>query len=295
MPELPEVETVRRGLLQHLPKTKIAEVHVLRELAIGHPEADAFEVGLRGHRIEDIHRRGKYLLFELNGGAWMAGHLGMSGRMLIVDSKKPVEKHVRVRVIFDNGQELRFEDMRVFGRMWFISKREKMDDVIPSLSKMGREPFEELDAEHLKQAFEKRTQAIKVVLLDQRAVAGLGNIYADEALFQSRINPLRSANSLNDKELTVLTKNIKQVLERAITLGGSTLRNYTDSRGVNGNYQHKAWAYGRTGKPCRVCGTEIKMVRLAGRSSHYCPKCQPEPRTLAARALLKKGTMRVKK
>jgi formamidopyrimidine-DNA glycosylase len=283
MPELPEVETVRRGLLQHLPKTKIAQVQVLRELSIGHPEAGAFEVSLRGHRIDDIHRRGKYLLFKLNGGAWMIGHLGMSGRMLVVEAKKPVEKHVRVRIIFDNQEELRFEDMRVFGRMWYIAKNETVEEVIPGLAKMGREPFEQLDAKHLKEGFQKRTQAIKVVLLDQRTVAGLGNIYADEALFEARINPLRSANTLSDPELKILTKKIKEVLNRAIKLGGSTLRNYTDSKGVNGNYQHKAWVYGRTGKPCRACGTPIKMVRLAGRSSHYCPSCQPEPKPTPGR------------
>lgn len=280
MPELPEVETVRRGLLMDLPGVTVYNVEVLRPDSIGCPGWQEFCQAMAGHTFEGIGRRGKYLLFYLAGGAGLVAHLGMSGRLLIRHAPGPAS-HLRVRMLLSSGRELHFEDMRVFGRLWYVSPGQNWQDVVPALAELGAEPLDGLSAALLAQAFAGKSQPVKSALLDQRLVAGIGNIYADECLFRAGINPLRPAGDLRPGELDRLVSCIQQVLTEAINLGGTTLRDYTDSRGVNGNYQEESWVYGRAGEPCRWCGTPVTRVKLAGRSAHFCSRCQPRKRARA--------------
>jgi len=180
-----------------------------------------------------------------------------------------------------SGRELHFEDMRVFGRLWFKPKGKTFEDVIPSLVQLGVEPLESLTSAHLSSAFKGKNQAVKTALLDQHILAGVGNIYADESLFLSGIHPTIAAGKVSDEQLNRLVENVQLVLSRAIESGGSTLRDYTDSSGVNGNYQNLAWVYGREGEPCRQCSSLIERIKLNGRSSHFCIQCQPLKRKIS--------------
>lgn len=274
MPELPEVETVARGLNVHLRGETIKSVEVLRDDSIAYPSPDQFRRHLKGLRFDKVFRRGKYILCLLEGGAGLAAHLRMSGR-LIISRTTNQSSFLRVRMKLMSGRELRFEDMRVFGRLWFVPRGKSFEEVIPALSELGVEPLEDMDSAYLKRAFQKKMQPIKSALLDQRLIAGIGNIYADEALFRAGVHPLTPAGKLNAKQLETLCRLIKETLSRAIELGGSTLRDYTDSMGVNGNYQNDAWVYGRKGDKCRICANTVERVKIAGRSSHFCPSCQP--------------------
>ncbi len=284
MPELPEVETVRRGLIDKLCGRVVRSVQVLRPASIAHPSPDEFAKALQGRRFEDIERRGKYLLFTLDKGAKLGAHLRMSGRLLVLkpaqENKNVRTEHVRVRIELDDGCVFLFEDMRVFGRLWFIPAQVPVEQIVSGLADLGVEPLSaDFNADYLGEALKTRTQAIKTVLLDQTLIAGIGNIYADESLHLARINPQRRAKELKRNQIEVLCTQIKQVLSRAIENRGSTLRNYTDSDGVNGNYQSVAHVYGRAGHACRQCSAAIVRIRLGGRSAHFCPKCQPVPRS----------------
>lgn len=296
MPELPEVETVRRGLELALAGDAIVAVEVLRDASIAYPDVEIFIASVPGHKFGKVLRRGKYLLIELDRGAGLACHLRMSGRLLVRDgiqgNTKTAKKaktikvaeteksmrepqFLRVRLVLASGRELHFEDMRVFGRLWFKPKGKTFEDVIPSLALLGVEPLESLTSAHLECAFKGKVQAVKTALLDQHILAGVGNIYADESLFLSGIHPTVSASKVTAEQLVKLVDNVKLVLSRAIESGGSTLRDYTDSSGVNGNYQNLAWVYGREGQPCRQCASPIERIKLNGRSSHFCSQCQP--------------------
>ncbi len=279
MPELPEVETLRRGLAKALAGDAIVQVEVLRDQSIAYPGVEKFGSSLPGHKFKAVDRRGKYLLMELDGGVGLACHLRMSGRLLVREAQSKAEpKFLRVRFLLASGRELHFEDMRVFGRLWFKPKGKTFEDIIPTLQKLGAEPLDVLTGKHLLDAFKGKKQAVKTALLDQHILAGVGNIYADESLFLSGIHPTVAAGKLTSGQLKPLVENIRQVLTQAIKSGGSSLRDYTDSSGVNGNYQKQSWVYGREGKPCRKCKTSIERIRLNGRSSHFCPRCQkPKP------------------
>lgn len=274
MPELPEVETVRRGLARALTGDRIELVEVLRDQSVAYPDPEKFSTDLVGHSFQDVRRRGKYLLIDLDRGAGLACHLRMSGRLLVREPGFGEPRFLRVRILLASGRELHFEDMRVFGRLWFKPSRTSFETVIPTLAELGAEPLEGLDGAYLAQAFAGKSRAIKTVLLDQSVLAGVGNIYADEALFLSRINPLTAAGKLGRKKLDLLAETIVGVLDRAIASGGSTLRDYSGVDGVNGNYQHEAWVYGRENEACRVCRGKIKRLKINGRSSHFCPSCQ---------------------
>lgn len=277
MPELPEVETVRRGLQKQLPGSTITGARVLRPDSVGHPSPTAFAKQVVGHRVTAVERRGKYLLIHLDRGAGLSVHLRMSGRLIVVPAKKSKPgSHVRIILTMDGGKELWFEDMRVFGRMWYVPPGKNFEDVVGGLADLGIEPLNgELDGRFLKQAFANRKQPIKSALLDQTVIAGIGNIYADESLHISQIRPNKPARSLTGQQYETLAKNIRQVLSQAIKLGGSSVRNYVDADGVNGNYQRTAYVYGREGESCLTCKKgEITRIKLAGRSSHFCPQCQ---------------------
>jgi formamidopyrimidine-DNA glycosylase len=274
MPELPEVETIRRGLLSSLIGEEVDAVKVLRADSIGHPTPALFAKHLPGHKFVDIERRGKYLICKLSGDAALIVHLRMSGRLLLVKRKALPGKFLRVWIGLKSGRALHFEDMRVFGRLWLKGKAEALDEAVPGLAELGVEPLDGLTGAALLKLFKNKSQAIKSALLDQRLIAGIGNIYADESLFRAGIHPQLAAGRLSKAQSERLAKEICVVLSRAIELRGSSLRDYTDSEGVNGNYQLKALVYGRDGEPCRNCKSTIKRVKIGGRSSHFCPECQ---------------------
>jgi formamidopyrimidine-DNA glycosylase len=278
MPELPEVETVCRGLERLIIGDIIQDAKILRPDSIEFPSPENFVKSVRGHRIEKVRRRGKYILIDLDDAAGLAVHLRMSGRLMVVKHAAPAERFLRVRMSLKSGRDLRFEDMRVFGRLWYVPKGRTFEEIIPTLSQLGIEPLDDLTGAHLGKRLKGKKQPIKSALLDQRVLAGLGNIYADESLFRARIHPLRSAGELKANELELLAQVIRDVLNNAIEMRGTTLRDYRDTEGVNGNYQNSSWVYGRFGQACRVCGREIERTKIGGRSSHFCPACQPMPR-----------------
>ncbi|MEC8687873.1 MAG: DNA-formamidopyrimidine glycosylase [Cyanobacteriota bacterium] len=277
MPELPEVETVRRGLADRLQGFEIARVDVCRSRAIASPGgAECFCAGLTGAVVGEWARRGKYLMAELQPdlGAWGV-HLRMTGQFQWHEQPKEPCRHTRVRFWNPQGQELRFVDMRSFGEMWWVPPGEPLESVITGLTRLGPEPFSEaFTAAYLKQRLKGSSRPIKTALLDQALVAGVGNIYADESLFGSGIHPLTPAGQLSLSKLERLREALVKVLETSIGAGGTTFSDFRDLEGVNGNYGGQAWVYRRGGEPCRSCGALICREKLSGRSTHWCPECQ---------------------
>ena len=281
MPELPEVETVRRGLDKLTVNQPISRVEVLLPRTVAYPvEVEDLVLGLTGVAIASWHRRGKYLLAQLAGNSaqsagWLGVHLRMTGQLLWQDCDSPLQKHTRVRFLFANNQELRFVDTRTFGKVWYVPPQTEVESVITGLQKLGPEPFSpEFSLEYFIQKLNNRRRAIKTHLLDQAIVAGIGNIYADEALFKSGILPDTVAADLTKKQAKALHQAIIDVLQTSIAKGGTTFSDFLNLLGVSGNYGDAALVYGRKDAPCRVCGTPIAKIKLGGRSSHFCPSCQ---------------------
>ncbi len=274
MPELPEIETIVKGLRSELIHDVISHAVVLREASIGHPSNEDFVRQLPGHEIERVKRRGKYILIELSDKASLVIHLKMSGRLLLKKKKSKHNKFLRVFLTLKSGRELHFEDMRVFGRMWYFGSNQKPEDKIKGLNTMGVEPLDHLDIKYLKPLLKKKTAPIKNVIMDQTIIAGVGNIYADESLFLAGIKPARKAGSLKDSEMKTLIESIIKVLTTAIKAGGSSMKDYTNLEGVNGNYMSQSFVYRRTGQNCRKCKTQIERIKIGGRSTHFCPCCQ---------------------
>ncbi len=280
MPELPEVETVRRGLGRQTQGFTIERVEVLRARAIASPPVpEQFCSALEGCSVEQWIRRGKYLMARLTRSGAEAGHWGvhlrMTGQFLWMESPKDPCRHTRVRFWNPQGQELRFVDLRSFGEMWWVPPGEPLESVITGLKRLGPEPFSAaFTPQYLKEKLKGSSRAIKTALLDQTLVAGVGNIYADESLFMSRIAPEERAGALKPKQLERLHTALVEVLTTSIGAGGTTFSDFRDLSGTNGNYGNAAWVYRRTGEPCRVCGTPIRRHKLGGRSSHWCPSCQ---------------------
>jgi formamidopyrimidine-DNA glycosylase len=279
MPELPEVETVRRGLNQLTLNQEITGGDVLLDRTIAYPfSIGEFVDGIKNNTLAAWHRRGKYLLAELSSPSstgWLGVHLRMTGQLLWLHRDEPLHKHTRVRLFFGEHQELRFVDQRTFGKIWWVPPSVAVESIITGLAKLAADPFSaEFTVEYLALKLQNRRRPIKTALLDQSVVAGLGNIYADEALFQSGILPETLCINLQLKQIERLRTAIIQVLETSIEAGGTTFSNFLSVQGVNGNYGGVAWVYNRAGEPCRVCDTPIMRIRLAGRSSHFCPQCQ---------------------
>ena len=285
MPELPEVETVRRGLSRVSLNQPIRGGDIRLARTIEFPDlADDFLAGMKGVQLVAWHRRGKYLLGELKrasakGGlepaGWLGVHLRMTGQLLWVDQGEVLQTHCRVRLFFDDGRELRYVDQRTFGRLWWVPPDRSVEEIMTGLQRLGPEPFsEDFSVEYLAAALKGRQRPIKNALLDQRLVAGIGNIYADEALFISGIQPKVVCDRLTKKRIVKLHEAIVQVLTTSIESGGTTFSDFRDVHGTNGNYGGMAWVYGREGEACRNCGANIVRLSLAGRSAHYCPKCQ---------------------
>ncbi len=280
MPELPEVETVRRGLNQVTLAQPIAGGEILLERSIAHPHPGEFLAAVTGLSIQQWHRRGKYLLAELSHDSeasvsWLGVHLRMTGQLLWMSEAEPLQKHCRVRFSFPAGQELRFVDQRTFGQIWWVPPGTPPDLVMTGLTRLGPEPFSpEFSVAYLSQALQGRQRPIKNALLDQAMVAGIGNIYADEALFLSGILPQRLSAELTSAQIERLHGAILKVLQDSINSRGTTFSDFRDVSGINGNYGGIAWVYDRKGEKCRVCECLIERSKLAGRSAHFCPSCQ---------------------
>ncbi len=272
MPELPEVETVRRGLAQVLTGKVIKKV-VLHRKALRLPITPGFAKRVEGRCIKKIERRAKYLLFTLDDGQIILAHLGMSGRMMVHASMpKKWEKHDHVALIMEDDTVLIFNDARRFG-IFLLIENDKLP-AHPLLREVGPEPLEKtFDAKALAQALKKRKGPIKSALMDQKLVAGLGNIYASEALFHAGIRPTRPAFQCA-RQAEKLVNAIREVLNDAIASGGSTLRDYVRSNGDIGHFQHHFAVYERSGERCEKCRTIIRRIVQAGRSTYYCPRCQ---------------------
>jgi len=275
VPELPEVETIRRDLLPHVVGHTITGVHVAAGASRVIRGDDALARRLTGRRIDDLARRGKYLLFRLDGNRsplYLAVHLRMTGSLLYRPRlADPPDAYVRAVIALDDGSELRYADLRKLGQMWIVDSPEG------AIGALGPEPLNAaFTAARLRETLSHRRAPIKAVLLDQRAIAGLGNIYTDEALFAARIHPLRLANTLTEAETKRLHRAVRRVLNDALGNRGSSFRDYVDAAGREGTHQLRVKVFRRTGQPCYVCRTEIARIKVGGRSTHFCPRCQPE-------------------
>lgn len=279
MPELPEVETVRRGLSRVTLRHPIRGGDVLLDRSIAHPIfVEEFLPAVIGAEIVSWQRRGKYLLAVLGRASqpagWLGCHLRMTGQLLWVHQSMPVSSHCRVRLFFDHNRELRYVDQRTFGRLWWVPPGEPPDQIMTGLQRLGPEPFADDFSLDYMQGWFKRKRPVKNALLDQAMVAGIGNIYADEALFLSGIRPEVKCDRISRSRLKRLHIAIRKVLTDSIEAGGTTFSDFRDIHGTNGNYGGVAWVYDREDEPCRVCSTPIQRIKLAGRSAHYCPRCQ---------------------
>jgi formamidopyrimidine-DNA glycosylase len=273
MPELPEVETVKRTLNELIVGKTIERVHVNLPRIIQRPEdPELFASMLAGHTFEGIERRGKFLRLLLDGLV-LVSHLRMEGRYGVYGSDEPVEKHTHVIFRFTDGSELRYKDVRQFGTMHLFLPGEEFAS--PPLSKLGLEPLDEaFTVERLRSALGTRKGKIKSLLLNQMYIVGIGNIYADEALYAARIHPERSPDSLTAQEWRRLHEAIVSVLSESVKLGGSSIKSYVNGQGEMGMFQQQLSAYGRDGQPCLRCGKELRKITVGGRGTHYCPGCQ---------------------
>ena len=268
MPELPEVETVRRALLSKLKGRQIKEITILHNNVFQDQDVELVKKLIKNQTINDILRRGKWLEFELDD-FYLLSHLRMEGKYIYRKLDDPIQKHQLVLFNIDDDFSLRYQDVRKFGKMYLVKK----DDINNSpINKLGLEPWDKnLNVLYLKDKYKNKSLPIKTVLLDQEIITGIGNIYADEILFLSKINPFKKAK---DKDLQNIIDNTKKVLEKAIEEGGTTIRSYTSEEGVTGNNQNNLYVHQREGKECFVCKTIIKKDRIGGRGTYYCKKCQ---------------------
>ena len=290
MPELPEVETVARGLRLTVLGRRILSVTLRKTDFIDDPSL--IERHLPGRRIEAVERYGKFMLLRLsaaqgeensanadNAPSALLVHLGMTGHIASTAVTQPWEKHTHASFALDDGRELRYTDARRFGRLAYLSAA-----VLPAeLEGFGADPLE-VTAEEFATRIRSRHSRIKALLLDQTVLRGVGNIYADESLWRANIHPAKLGASINKKQAVVLHRALQDILKKAIALRGSSIANFVDGEGKPGEYQHHHRAYGREGKKCYRCGTIIRRAIVAGRSSYFCPKCQIGPRGFLARS-----------
>jgi formamidopyrimidine-DNA glycosylase len=284
MPELPEVETVVRGLRQSILGRTVLSVRLGKTDFIDDPVA--LEEHLPGRRIETIERFGKFMLLRLSGvanadrtgrngdlaPASLLVHLGMTGQLAPSSAAQPANKHTHVYLTLDDGRELRYTDPRRFGRMAYLTEGPLAEE----LRAFGADPLE-VNAAEFAGRIRSRSARIKALLLDQSVLRGVGNIYADESLWRAKIHPTRIGNRLSPKEAETLRKALQDILQKAIVMRGSSISDFLDANGEPGEYQRRHRAYGREGERCYRCRTVIRRIIVAGRSSYFCPKCQPAP------------------
>ena len=272
MPELPEVETIRRDLASSIEGETIRRCEVYLPRLITCPDCDSYVALLEGARILEVGRRGKYLVFKLDKPWEWIVHLGMTGALLLSEEGSPAPKHTHIVLHLTRPRLLRYVDPRTFGESAVVPAGDYT--ALRGLARMGPEPLDRaFTVKALERAMATRAK-VKSALLDQSRVAGIGNIYADEALFRARIDPARPAETLDPEELGRLLKAIKTVLREAIDKRGSSVVDYVDASGRQGSFQRSHRVYRREGQPCTVCGTPIQRQVIAGRSSHWCPACQ---------------------
>ena len=280
MPELPEVETVVRGLCLSLPGRAIVEARFGKTDFVDNP-AEIVEC-LPGARVANVTRLGKFICIGLEACGteavphsrfYLIIHLGMTGQLTVIRSCESVAPHTHVFFVLDDGRELRYTDIRRFGRMLLVPE----SGLAKFKEHLGKEPLE-VSAEEFCVYFGSRRARVKALLLDQKVLRGIGNIYADESLFRARLHPARIAENLAKKQLLALHGAVRKVLADAIRLRGSSISDYVDSEGNRGEFQLRHRVYQRDGKPCFRCKAIIRRVIVAGRSSHFCPRCQPPPR-----------------
>jgi formamidopyrimidine-DNA glycosylase len=274
MPELPEVETVRRTLSGLIRGKQIVAIGTDWE-KIMNGGLQYFQDQLIGHRFIAVDRRGKYLLLRLDGDLTIVSHLRMEGKYaLMIDKDMPYVRFQHAWFTFSDDSELRYFDSRKFGRMTIVKTGTEMT-AIGGLSKIGPEPTaSDFSVTDFTQKLARHKKAIKTVILDQSVVAGVGNIYADETLWMSHIHPEQAANSLDAKQIQALHDNIIAELAEAIRLKGTTVHSFVDAEGESGGFQNKLQVYGRKGEPCTRCGTPIVKIKVGGRGTHFCPHCQ---------------------
>jgi formamidopyrimidine-DNA glycosylase len=282
MPELPEVEVVRAGLERHVVGATIANVEVLHPRPVRrHPTGpNGFVAELRGRTITAARRRGKYLWLPLDDGNAILGHLGMSGQLLVQPPEAPAERHLRVRIALDGadeGRELRFVDQRMFGGLAVSAGGAELP---PEIAHIARDPIDpQFDAEAFVRRVRRSTSGIKRLLLDQTVISGVGNIYADEALWRSRLHGERPGNRLSGAVLRELLGHVTEVMGDALVQGGTSFDAlYVNVNGESGYFDRSLNAYGREDEPCRRCGAPMRRVAFMNRSSYFCPVCQPAPR-----------------
>lgn len=272
MPELPEVETVKETLKKLVIGKKIVNVTINYDNIIEYPIVDTFKKEIINETINDIKRRGKWLVFDLDK-YYLLSHLRMEGKYFFKQKSDEHLKHEHVIFHFSDKTELRYLDSRKFGKMHLIEKNKAYNQ--KPLNELGLEPWDEkLSIEYLKEKYKNKKLPIKTVILDQSIIVGIGNIYADEILFLSKINPLKKSFELNDEELSNIIKYTKEILDNAILNGGTTIRSYESSEGVHGRFQQNLLVHNRENDECPNCYDKIVKIKVGGRGTYYCPNCQ---------------------
>lgn len=275
MPELPEVENVVRKLKEKIIGQQIKSVLINWNPIIEYPKKEEFIKQIRNQEVLNITRRGKWIIMELTE-YFLFIHLRMEGKFSIKQKEEEYSKHEHVIFTLDSGKELRYADTRKFGKMSLVLK-EQLEDNKP-LKNMGFEPFDEgLTVDYLKEKFRKKMIPIKSSLLDQKIIAGIGNIYVDEILFLARIYPQKRTSLLTKKEIALIIQHTKNILAKAIEVGGTKIRTYTSLDGETGHYQEYLNVHTKVGKPCPICGNPIAKMKVNGRGTYYCTTCQKKP------------------
>lgn len=273
MPELPEVETIKESLKHKILFKKIKEVEVSCAKLIQFPESLEFAKNIKNKKIKGLERRGKYLIIKLTYNSNLVVHLGMTGQLIYSDFPSEIDKHTHLLFHFEDSSQLQYRDVRKFGCLWLV--KDGWLRFVSGLAQLGPEPLgEEFTLEYFQKLLDKKS-IIKYLLLSQKNLAGLGNIYVDEILFRAGISPERAAMDLTPREGEKLYHCIRLVLEEAVRARGSSVVNYIDGEGKKGSFQKYLRVYRRAGELCFTCKTPIKRIVLAGRGTYYCPKCQP--------------------
>lgn len=273
MPELPEVETIKNTLKQFVMHKEIQEIKVFWPNIIKEPDdVEHFKMLLTGQKIQDVTRKGKFLLFHLEDYV-LISHLRMEGKYSVNKSTEPIKKHTHVTFVFTDGDELRYNDVRKFGTMHVYSKGTELLE--KPLNKLGPDPFDKaFTFDYFYQKLKRTQRVIKSALLDQTIVAGLGNIYVDETLFKANVHPLKRSDKLTKKEVEAIQEQAIATLKEAVKQGGTTIRSYVNGQGEMGMFQQALFVYGQEGRACKKCGNPIIKMKLGGRGTHVCSTCQ---------------------
>ncbi len=275
MPELPEVETVIKGLRPLVTDRIVTGVEIREENMIAYPKNDieTFKNSLIGSKIEAINRRGKYIIIELDTDKNMVIHLRMTGKLLVKEVEEFRDKHTHLIFSLNDGQEIRFNNIRKFGRVYLIDKEHP--EQAGGLADLGPEPLSDnLSVKDFKKLFDNRRALMKSLLLNQHFIAGIGNIYADEILFRAGVKPDRTADTLSEAEKEAIYHQMREILKKGIIYGGTSFSDYVNAFGEKGSFQEELRVHQREGEKCYSCGSKIKKIKVSGRSTYFCPRCQ---------------------